>query len=81
MLPILHKLHYSDRFATDCHHGFFDPDLRSASVSFDEYMCYSGKIATIEELHAQNSYFIKDMENSLKKDRGGMRLEVSDEGH
>lgn len=68
ILPILDKLHYSGRFATDCYHGFFDPELREAKVSFDEYPTYSGKVATIEELEYQNSYFIRDMRNINKTD-------------
>lgn len=68
ILPILHKLHYSGRFATDCYHGFFDPELREAKISFDEYRTYSGKVATIEELEYQNSYFIRDMQNINKTD-------------
>lgn len=61
-IHLLHKKVYSDRFATDCHNGFFVPGLREAESSFDEYMEYSDTVASIEELLYQNSYFIADME-------------------
>lgn len=61
-IHLLHKKVYSDRFATDCHYGFFVPGLRDTKSSFDDYAEYSGTVATVDELKYQNSYFIKDME-------------------
>ena len=60
-LHILFKKVYSDRFATDCHNGFFVPELRKTQSSFDAYLEYGNTVATIEELEYQNSYFISDM--------------------
>ena len=69
-IHLLHKKVYSDRFATDCHYGFFAPGLRETESSFDDYPEYSGTVATVEELQYQNSYFIKDMNNiNLRKDK------------
>lgn len=67
-IHILHKKVYSDRFATDCHGGFFEDELREAQVGLDDYAEYEGTQATLEELELQNSYFIADMKNvnSLK---------------
>ncbi|MBR4032627.1 MAG: hypothetical protein IKJ07_07840 [Clostridia bacterium] len=61
-LHILHKKVYSDRFATDCHGGFFEDELRHAKVGLDDYPEYQGTQATLEELELQNSYFIADMQ-------------------
>lgn len=61
-IHLLHKKVYSDRFATDCHYGFFAPGLRETESSFDEYKEYSETVASIEELLYQNSYFIADMD-------------------
>ena len=67
---ILHKKVYSDRFATDCHYGFFIPGLRNAQSSFDDYAEYSDTVASVEELLYQNSYFIADMEKiNLRKEK------------
>ena len=69
-IHLLHKKVYSDRFATDCHYGFFAPGLREAESSFDDYLEYSGTVATVDELQYQNSYFIKDMNNiNSRKDK------------
>ena len=62
-IHILHKKVYSDRFATDCHYGFFAPGLRDANCSFDQYAEYNDTVASVEELLYQNSYFISDMNN------------------
>lgn len=69
-LHILHKKVYSDRFATDCHGGFFEDELRSAQVGLDDYPEYKGTQATLEELELQNSYFIADMKKVNSKGKG-----------
>lgn len=66
-LHILFKKVYSDRFATDCHNGFFVPELRKTQSSFDAYLEYGNTVATIEELEYQNSYFIADMKKINKE--------------
>lgn len=67
-IHILFKKVYSDRFATDCHNGFFVPQLRIAESSFEQYLEYSGTVASIEELEYQNSYFISDMKKINNKE-------------
>ena len=69
-LHILHKKVYSDRFATDCHGGFFEDELRYAKVGLDDYPEYEGTQATLEELELQNSYFIADMKKVNLKGKG-----------
>ena len=66
-IHILHKKVYSDRFATDCYNGFFSPELEESQISFDEYPEYADTVASREELHFQNSYFVSDLENVSKK--------------
>ena len=65
-IHILHKKVYSERFSTDCYHGFFEPQLRETAWSFDDYPEYADTVASREELNFQNSYFIKDLEEKTK---------------
>ena len=65
-IHILHKKVYSDRFSTDCYHGFFETQLRETSWSFDDYPEYAATVASREELDFQNSYFIRDLEEKTK---------------
>ena len=62
-LHLLDKKVYSDRFSTDCYRGFSEPELRAAKYGIDDYEEYRDGVATLDELHYQNSYFIKDLEN------------------
>ncbi len=65
-IHILHKKVYSDRFSTDCYHGFFETQLRETTWSFDDYPEYADTVASREELDFQNSYFIRDLEEKTK---------------
>ena len=65
-IHILHKKVYSERFSTDCYHGFFEPQLRATAWGFDDYLEYADTVASREELDFQNSYFIKDLEEKIK---------------
>ena len=53
---------YSDRFATDCFRGYFEKRNAGCGVGLDDYPAYATTRATMDELHRQNSYFIRDME-------------------
>ena len=70
-LHILHKKVYSDRFSTDCYRGFSEPELERATIGLDDYREYENTVPTLEELHYQNSYFIRDLEdiNFKEKDK------------
>ena len=62
-IHLLDKKVYSDRFSTDCYRGYFEPELRVAKYGLDDYEEYADGVATLDELHHQNSYFIRDLEN------------------
>ena len=51
---------YSDRFKTDAYQAFFDAS-RSEEVGIGDVPTYESTRATIAELQAQNSYFIRDL--------------------
>ncbi len=59
---------YSNRFSTDCYRGYFEEQLKKTAYGLDDYAEYMDTVATAEELHYQNSYFINDMEKI--KDQG-----------
>lgn len=61
-LHILHKKVYSDRFSTDCYRGFSEPELEKAEIGLDDYREYAETVPSLDELHYQNSYFIRDLE-------------------
>lgn len=49
---------YSKRFSTDCFSGYFNELASRTNVGIDDYSEYRSERATVEELRAQNSYFI-----------------------
>ena len=51
---------YSDRFKTDAYQAFFDAS-RSEDIGIGDVPTYESTRATIAELQAQNSYFIRDL--------------------
>lgn len=53
---------YSDRFATDCFRGYFEKRNAGCKVGLNDYPAYETTRATMDELHEQHSYFIRDME-------------------
>ena len=69
-IHLLDKKVYSDRFSTDCYRGFSEPELRSAKYGIDDYEEYREGVASLDELHYQNSYFINDLERINSKDDG-----------
>ena len=70
-IHLLHKKVYSDRFATDCYLGYYEPELLQASVGLDDYPEYSDTVPTLEEWHMQHSYFIADLEkvNNISEEK------------
>lgn len=58
------RLEYSDVFVSDCLRGIYDPKVPN-TMHIDDFECYSGIVATPEELAKQNSYFVADI-NKMK---------------
>ncbi|MBQ6980016.1 MAG: hypothetical protein IJQ07_05165 [Clostridia bacterium] len=52
---------YSDRFATDCFSGFYDVKALRSMLGLDDIPEYETEKASINELKAQNSYFVNDL--------------------
>ncbi len=59
---LAHKKIYAKRFATDCYREFFAERSRRSGKGIEDYPNYETVCASPEELHAQNSYFIAEME-------------------
>lgn len=57
---------YSNRFSTDCYRAYFETQLRQTKIGLDDYKEYLDTVATADEMHYQNSYFIADMEKIQK---------------
>ena len=49
---------YRSRFATDCFSDYFNELAKGSNVGLKDYLEYASEKATVEELKAQNSYFI-----------------------
>ena len=58
---LANKKIYSNRFSTDCFSDFFTTKSLRSSVGLNDLREYATEKATIEELSAQNSYFISDL--------------------
>lgn len=58
---------YRKRFATDCFSDYFNDMAKQTKVGLSDYLEYATERATVDELKAQNSYFI----NALYGDAGG----------
>ena len=65
---LMTKKIYSKRFATDCHGDFFVRKALHSPVGLNDLKEYSGERATLQELKAQNSYFIGDLLKMEHKD-------------
>lgn len=52
---------YRRRFATDCFSDYFNDMARRTNVGLADYLEYATERATVEELQAQNSYFINGL--------------------
>ena len=52
---------YSKRFSTDCFSDFFEKKALRSKYGIDDLRAYATEKATLEEMKAQNSYFITDI--------------------
>ena len=60
---LANKKIYSKRFATDCFSDYFTEKALRSPVGIDDLIEYVTERATIEELTAQHSYFITELNN------------------
>ena len=58
---LMSKKIYSKRFSTDCFSDFFENKAIRSKYGIDDLREYSTEKATLDELKAQNSYFIEDL--------------------
>ena len=58
---LMNKKIYSSRFSTDCFSDYFNEMARKTKVGLMDYPEYMTERATMEELQAQNSYFIRSL--------------------
>lgn len=49
---------YAQRFSTDCFSDYFNDLAKKSRVGLADYLEYATEKASVEELKAQNSYFI-----------------------
>lgn len=49
---------YARRFSTDCFSDYFNDMARQSKVGLNDYREYVTERASVDELKAQNSYFI-----------------------
>ncbi len=61
---------YSKRFSTDCFSDFFTVKALRATVGISDLFEYKTEKATFAELGVQNSYFVNDLLNGLKNNKG-----------
>ena len=64
----MNKKIYSSRFSTDCFSDYFNDMARKTKVGLMDYPEYLTERASVDELKAQNSYFIRSL---YKDDDGG----------
>ncbi len=55
---IMNRKIYARRFSTDCFSDYFNDMARQSKVGIDDYREYVTERASVDELKAQNSYFI-----------------------
>ena len=60
---------YSDRFSTDCYSEYFRSRALASKFSLITAKEYEGVRATLGELNEQNSYFIRDLNKTFKKEK------------
>ena len=58
---LMSKKIYSKRFSTDCFSDFFENKAIRSKYGIDDLREYATEKATLDELKAQNSYFIEDL--------------------
>lgn len=60
---------YSDRFSTDCYSEYFRSRALASKFSLITADEYKGVRASLDELNSQNSYFIRDLNKTFKKEK------------
>lgn len=63
---LMPKKIYSNRYKTNSHGDFFIKKALMSAMGLDDIPEYQTEKATLEELKAQNSYFIKDITENIK---------------
>lgn len=58
---VMSKKIYSRRFSTDCFSDYFNDLARKAKIGLNDYREYVTERASVDELKAQNSYFINSL--------------------
>ncbi len=58
---IMNRKIYARRFSTDCFSDYFNDMARQSRVGLNDYREYVTEKASVEELQAQNSYFINGL--------------------
>ena len=61
---------YRDRFSTDCFSDYFNDLALKTKVGLRDYLKYRTSKASVEELKAQNSYFINGLYGNAENSRG-----------
>jgi hypothetical protein len=61
---------YRDRFSTDCFSDYFNDLALKTKVGLRDYLEYRTSKASVEELKAQNSYFINGLYGNAEESRG-----------
>lgn len=59
---LANKKIYADRFSTDCFSDYFSQQILCSAKGLNDIPTYRHLTADIDELRAQNSYFVRDME-------------------
>jgi len=59
---------YSNCFSTDCYSEFFRGKAMASNWSLLTAPEYAAERATVEELKARNSYFIRDLTQTFEKE-------------
>lgn len=65
---LMPKKVYSNRFSTDCYSEYFRARSLKTRIGMNDYTEYEGVKATTDELKAQHSYFINDLEKNVGSD-------------
>ncbi len=58
---LMNRKIYARRFSTDCFSDYFNELAGKSKVGLNDYLEYATERATVEELKAQNSYFINSL--------------------
>lgn len=65
---LMNKKIYSKRFSTDCFSDFFTEKVLRSPVGINDLPEYATEKASFGELSRQNSYFVNDLLNGLRKE-------------